>query len=99
MLALRPATAKERDQRLEDQPEPDQENASQSQSWVSSAHTPISVSMNILPCRIHHDGPVEVSKRYWNPVRDGGSDNSMYILNIPTPVSYTHLTLPTSDLV
>lgn len=25
---------------------------------------------NILPCRIHHDGPVEVSERYWNPVKD-----------------------------
>lgn len=25
---------------------------------------------NILPCRVHHDGPVEISKRYWNPVKD-----------------------------
>ncbi|GBF65098.1 ribonuclease H2 subunit C [Trichophyton mentagrophytes] len=75
MLALRPATTKERVQKLQDQPEPDQEKATQSQSWAGSAHIPVSVSMNILPCRIHHDGPVEVSKRYWNPVNDGGADN------------------------
>ncbi|KAK2806178.1 hypothetical protein FQN50_005901 [Emmonsiellopsis sp. PD_5] len=28
------------------------------------------VTPNILPCRIHHDGPVEVSTRYWDPVVD-----------------------------
>ncbi|KAH8602006.1 ribonuclease H2, subunit C [Bisporella sp. PMI_857] len=27
---------------------------------------------NILPCRINHTGPVDTSKRYWNPTaRDG----------------------------
>ncbi|KIV80918.1 hypothetical protein PV11_08383 [Exophiala sideris] len=25
---------------------------------------------NILPCRIHHDGPTKVTKRYWSP-QDG----------------------------
>ncbi|PGH01521.1 ribonuclease H2 subunit C [Blastomyces parvus] len=29
-----------------------------------------SITPNILPCRIHHDGPVEISTRYWNPVVD-----------------------------
>ncbi|OJD27887.1 hypothetical protein ACJ73_00704 [Blastomyces percursus] len=29
-----------------------------------------SITPNILPCRIHHDGPVEISSRYWNPVVD-----------------------------
>ncbi|EEQ83260.2 uncharacterized protein BDCG_00065 [Blastomyces dermatitidis ER-3] len=29
-----------------------------------------SITPNILPCRIHHDGPVEISARYWNPVVD-----------------------------
>lgn len=91
MLALRPATTKERVQKLVGQPESDQEKASQSQPWVNSAHTPVSVSMNILPCRIHHDGPVEVSKRYWNPVNDGGADNSMYITNIPTFILVSHM--------
>ncbi|KAI5291636.1 hypothetical protein KEM54_002566 [Ascosphaera aggregata] len=25
------------------------------------------VLANILPCRIHHDGPVDISERYWQP--------------------------------
>ncbi|ODH49901.1 hypothetical protein GX48_03990 [Paracoccidioides brasiliensis] len=29
-----------------------------------------SITPNILPCRIHHDGPVEISTRYWDPVFD-----------------------------
>ncbi|KAL1965015.1 hypothetical protein VTN77DRAFT_6215 [Rasamsonia byssochlamydoides] len=41
-------------------------SADDNKSSMSSAFcTP-----NILPCRVHHDGPVEVSKRYWNPVKD-----------------------------
>jgi ribonuclease H2 subunit C len=26
---------------------------------------------NILPCRINHNGPVDASKRYWNPTKIG----------------------------
>ncbi|KIW21084.1 hypothetical protein PV08_01663 [Exophiala spinifera] len=26
-----------------------------------------SCTANILPCRIHHDGPTKVTKRYWSP--------------------------------
>ncbi|KAJ5545164.1 Ribonuclease H2 subunit C [Penicillium sp. DV-2018c] len=25
---------------------------------------------NIIPCRVHHDGPVESVERYWTPVAD-----------------------------
>ncbi|EAS35405.3 ribonuclease H2 subunit C [Coccidioides immitis RS] len=25
---------------------------------------------NILPCKIHHDGPTEVSQRHWSPITD-----------------------------
>ena len=25
---------------------------------------------NILPCRVHHDGPIESFDRYWNPSSD-----------------------------
>ena len=25
---------------------------------------------NIIPCRIHHDGPLESLERYWQPVAD-----------------------------
>ncbi|KAI5292990.1 hypothetical protein KEM55_007374, partial [Ascosphaera atra] len=27
---------------------------------------------NIMPCRIHHDGPVDISERYWNPELNQG---------------------------
>jgi ribonuclease H2 subunit C len=27
---------------------------------------------NILPCRINHNGPVDASKRYWNPTKTPG---------------------------
>ncbi|KAH8434819.1 ribonuclease H2 subunit C [Aspergillus melleus] len=30
---------------------------------------------NILPCRIHHDGPVKSLKRYWEPVSDEKDEN------------------------
>ncbi|KAI1623411.1 ribonuclease H2 subunit C [Exophiala viscosa] len=33
----------------------------------SSAHKS---TANILPCRIHHDGPTKVTKRYWSPADD-----------------------------
>ncbi len=28
---------------------------------------------NILPCRIHHDGPAKVTKRYWSPQAEKGT--------------------------
>lgn len=31
---------------------------------------------NILPCRIHHDGPVDSFQRYWTPVADEGNPAS-----------------------
>ncbi|KAL6719137.1 hypothetical protein ACLMJK_003374 [Lecanora helva] len=30
---------------------------------------------NLLPCRIHHDGPVDASPRYWNPERSKGRNS------------------------
>ena len=27
---------------------------------------------NVLPCRINHNGPVDASKRYWNPTKTPG---------------------------
>jgi hypothetical protein len=29
-------------------------------------------TLNVLPCRINHNGPVNASERYWNPVVDSG---------------------------
>ncbi|OJJ88145.1 ribonuclease H2 subunit C [Aspergillus glaucus CBS 516.65] len=30
---------------------------------------------NILPCRIHHDGPVDSLQRYWAPAADNEDEN------------------------
>lgn len=38
---------------------------------------------NILPCRIHHSGPVKVSKRHWNP-------NTTATLTTTLPSSSSH---------
>jgi len=38
---------------------------------------------NILPCRINHNGPVDASKRYWNPTKTAGE------INVQIRVSYT----------
>ncbi|OAX83718.1 hypothetical protein ACJ72_01918 [Emergomyces africanus] len=35
-----------------------------------------SITPNILPCRIHHDGPVNISSRYWKPVVDDGNPDT-----------------------
>lgn len=34
------------------------------------------ITPNILPCRIRHDGPVAVSKRYWDPIFDGEKEGT-----------------------
>lgn len=35
---------------------------------------------NVLPCKIHHDGPVEMSQRYWKPVKDEKGNNIILLL-------------------
>ena len=40
-----------------------------------SRRQPSRVSANILPCKIHHDGQVNASKRYWDPRK--GDDGSL----------------------
>ncbi|KAL2817386.1 ribonuclease H2 non-catalytic subunit-domain-containing protein [Aspergillus granulosus] len=44
--------------------------STESNSQDSKSYTP-----NILPCRIHHDGPVESIDRYWTPVPDETDQN------------------------
>ncbi|EFR00148.1 RNA exonuclease 4 [Nannizzia gypsea CBS 118893] len=73
MLALRPAATNEKVQKPE-KSQTDQEKMPRFQPHISSSQTAMPVSMNILPCRIHHDGSIEASKRHWNPVRDEGTD-------------------------
>ncbi|KAJ5138950.1 Ribonuclease H2 subunit C [Penicillium bovifimosum] len=33
---------------------------------------------NIIPCRVHHDGPVESVERYWTPVADKDNTQTAY---------------------
>lgn len=46
------------------------QSAQKNSSDAETAPAANSYTPNILPCRIHHDGPVETLKRYWNPVAD-----------------------------
>ncbi|KAL9618600.1 MAG: hypothetical protein Q9160_006711 [Pyrenula sp. 1 TL-2023] len=47
-----------------------------SPSSPSHASTPSSCTPNILPCRIHHDGPTKVTKRYWAPTTNTEADGN-----------------------
>lgn len=33
----------------------------------SSSTKPKTLQPNILPCQIHHSGPISIAERYWNP--------------------------------
>lgn len=36
---------------------------------------------NLLPCRIHHNGPVEIAEPFWKPTKaDGESTNRRFII-------------------
>ena len=43
---------------------------------------------NILPCRIHHDGPVDASPRYWAPETAKGQFSIASRLRTPIRCSY-----------
>ncbi|CAK3874288.1 ribonuclease H1 small subunit [Lecanosticta acicola] len=33
----------------------------------TTSSKPLKVKPNLLPCTIHHSGPIKISKRHWNP--------------------------------
>ncbi|OKL60930.1 hypothetical protein UA08_03576 [Talaromyces atroroseus] len=41
---------------------------------LHSAQKTSSCTPNVLPCRIHYDGPVETEERHWHPVKDERED-------------------------
>ncbi|KAL1991202.1 hypothetical protein VTN49DRAFT_5706 [Thermomyces lanuginosus] len=43
------------------------------QSSSSSANQ--SYTINVLPCRIHHDGPIDLSTRHWQPTKDDNEEH------------------------
>ncbi|KAL3467416.1 ribonuclease H2 non-catalytic subunit-domain-containing protein [Aspergillus heterothallicus] len=45
------------------------------QRTESNSEDPKPYTPNILPCRIHHEGPVGALNRYWNPVTDEKDQN------------------------
>ncbi|EHY59344.1 hypothetical protein ABEF95_015458 [Exophiala dermatitidis] len=49
-----------------------------------------SCTVNVLPCRIHHDGPTKVTKRYWCPQIEKGTS---------TPSSLNRLASRSSVLI
>ncbi|KAL8769951.1 MAG: hypothetical protein Q9209_004198 [Squamulea sp. 1 TL-2023] len=40
--------------------------------------TPRECTPNLLPCRIHHDGPVNATRRYWDPQHDKDGNLEAY---------------------
>ncbi|KAI5289609.1 hypothetical protein KEM52_000727 [Ascosphaera acerosa] len=43
----------------------------------SGGNPPQQMLPNVLPCRVHHDGPVDISKRFWRPeTTDGNGDEA-----------------------
>ncbi|KAJ6141627.1 ribonuclease H2 subunit C [Penicillium chermesinum] len=40
---------------------------STTQGTADDQHTPSQLTPNVLPCRIHHDGPIEALERFWAP--------------------------------
>lgn len=40
---------------------------------------------NLLPCRVHYDGPVEPSQAYWSPSQNAGKSPSPYPIYFPPP--------------
>lgn len=60
---------------------------SESKDGIQKQCTP-----NILPCRIHHDGPVDASPRYWTPETAKGQSSIASRLHSPqTPVRDSHI--------
>lgn len=60
--------------------------------------------INILPCRLHHDGPTKVSKRYWTPqAKEDGTRVAHFRGRrlkgrlIKIPVGYQGLVLKATD--
>ncbi|KAF8861761.1 ribonuclease H1/H2 small subunit [Acephala macrosclerotiorum] len=61
---------------------------------------------NVLPCRINHNGPVDASKRYWNPTQtpDGKTTayfrgKKLYGKQVKVPEGYRGVVLSSTDRI
>ena len=45
---------------------------------IASSQPERKLTPHVLPCTIHHNGPLNVSKRYWNPKRSDDGSSTAY---------------------
>ena len=49
---------------------PDMYAIQSSKATSEKDESTVQYTPNIIPCRVHHDGPVDSLDRYWMPVND-----------------------------
>ncbi|KAE8450391.1 hypothetical protein EG329_006465 [Mollisiaceae sp. DMI_Dod_QoI] len=61
---------------------------------------------NVLPCRINHNGPVDASKRYWNPTQTSDGKTAAYFRGkklygkkLKVPEGYRGVVLSSTDRI
>jgi len=71
---------------------------------ISKSSAADTTSINILPCRINHDGPTKVTKRYWQPRTEADNTRTAHFRGrrlrgrvVKVPGQYQGLVLKASD--
>ncbi|KAJ2987082.1 hypothetical protein NUW58_g4702 [Xylaria curta] len=61
-------------------------------------------TINLLPCRIHHDGDVNPSQTFWNPTKTGDNSHTAYLRgrklhgrSVKLPEGYHGVAVETTD--
>ncbi|EME40791.1 hypothetical protein DOTSEDRAFT_27397 [Dothistroma septosporum NZE10] len=76
---------------------------------ITSSTNAKNLTPNILPCRIHHSGPIPTPSRYWNPskiAKDGNTTQTSYFRGrkllgkgVRLPAKYTGMVLQKMEKV
>lgn len=73
---------------------------------IRKASTVDKSSINILPCRINHDGPTKVTKRYWGPRNENDGSKTAHFRGrrlrarvVKIPEGYEGLVLKSTDRI
>ncbi|EXJ94434.1 hypothetical protein A1O1_02830 [Capronia coronata CBS 617.96] len=73
-------------------------------SLQPSANPSDRCTANVLPCRIHHDGPTKVTKRYWAPQAEKDGTQTSYFRGrklrgrvIQLPAAYRGIVAKSTD--
>ncbi|KAF2162738.1 hypothetical protein M409DRAFT_26975 [Zasmidium cellare ATCC 36951] len=73
---------------------------------IQPSSSPKQITPNILPAKIHHNGPIPTPKRYWNPQPQSTSPNEQEVYfrgrkllgqKIPLPEKYEGVVLQKTD--